>query len=313
MTAQPPSEPTEPTITQDLVRSLLAEQHPDLIERVGVAVPDPQDWVTGWDNTMIRLGDDLAVRLPRRDLGEQLLLVEQTWLPALAEQTGLKLPVPMRTGVPSPDYRYHWSVVPWTPGTTALELPVAERGHYARELALVLARLHCPAPPDSPVSPVGRGGDIGAMAQTISERLDEHTASLGNILAQELKVVLHRAVSARPYSGPGLWLHGDPHTGNTVIRQDGRPVLIDFGDLCQGDPASDLGMVWDHFDPPGVEEFRSAYQPAAGGAEVDTALWDRARGWALHYGLIFLGSDHAGFADRGHRILAQISSTRGPG
>ena len=47
-------------VDEALVRSLLAEQHPDLA-RLSVVKVD-----AGWDNTLWRLGDELLVRLPRR-------------------------------------------------------------------------------------------------------------------------------------------------------------------------------------------------------------------------------------------------------
>jgi aminoglycoside phosphotransferase (APT) family kinase protein len=46
-------------IDETLVRSLLHEQHPDL---AGLALGEVDG---GWDNRMWRLGEDLAVRLPR--------------------------------------------------------------------------------------------------------------------------------------------------------------------------------------------------------------------------------------------------------
>ena len=54
---QPP--PAEHEIDEALVRRLLTAQHPDLAGR-------PLRYVTdGWGNVTYRLGEDLAVRLPR--------------------------------------------------------------------------------------------------------------------------------------------------------------------------------------------------------------------------------------------------------
>ena len=47
-------------VTVELVRRLLADQHQDLAGQ-------PVEFLAnGWDNAMFRLGDDLLVRLPRR-------------------------------------------------------------------------------------------------------------------------------------------------------------------------------------------------------------------------------------------------------
>jgi aminoglycoside phosphotransferase (APT) family kinase protein len=63
-----------------LVSQLLAEQHPDL-QNLPVQFVD-----AGWDNVMFRLGEHLAVRLPRRAIAAKLLETEQRWLPQLAQQ-----------------------------------------------------------------------------------------------------------------------------------------------------------------------------------------------------------------------------------
>jgi hypothetical protein len=69
---------TDPAIeiTADLIAELLREQHPDL---AGLPLTFG---ARGWDNQMWRLGDDLAVRLPRHTQDGELLLKEHTLLPA---------------------------------------------------------------------------------------------------------------------------------------------------------------------------------------------------------------------------------------
>jgi hypothetical protein len=65
----------EVDVTGDLVRRLLAEQHPDLA-RIRVEL-----LANGWDNVMFRVGDELAARLPRREMAAGILPNEQRWLP----------------------------------------------------------------------------------------------------------------------------------------------------------------------------------------------------------------------------------------
>ena len=47
-------------VSVDLVRALLRDQHPDLADLSLRVV------ASGWDNVVLRLGDRLAVRVPRR-------------------------------------------------------------------------------------------------------------------------------------------------------------------------------------------------------------------------------------------------------
>ena len=92
-----PTPAAEVHVDEHLVRALLAEQHPDLAHLpVTVAA-------NGWDNVMLRLGDDLAVRIPRRAAAATLVEHEQRWLPTIAALVGDVVPVPepVRTGRPA--------------------------------------------------------------------------------------------------------------------------------------------------------------------------------------------------------------------
>ncbi|WP_279402373.1 phosphotransferase, partial [Arthrobacter sp. JCM 19049] len=63
-------------------------------------------------------------------------------------------------------------------------------------------------------------------------------------------------------------------------------ALVDFGDLCAGDPASDLGMLWLHFGSTARTRALERY-----GVSDGEDLWHRARGWALRYGLLLCQLD----------------------
>lgn len=82
-------------ISEDLVRNLLRDQHPDL-----AALPI-REVAGGWGNQMWRLGDELAVRIQRMDTNPELQLKERRWLPTLASRLPLPIPVPVRDGAPS--------------------------------------------------------------------------------------------------------------------------------------------------------------------------------------------------------------------
>src|SRR4051794_18153274 len=95
---------------QDLVRALLREQHADLADL------ELRDVDGGWDNQQGRLGDELAVRLPRTERAPALLRTEQRWLPELAPRLPLPTPVPLRVGAPSSRFAHTWTVAP--PGSS---------------------------------------------------------------------------------------------------------------------------------------------------------------------------------------------------
>lgn len=65
--------------------------------------------------------------------------------------------------------------------------------------------------------------------------------------------------------------------------------MIDFGDLCVGDPAWDLAAAWLLLPDGATERFHSAYRPAP-----DAATLRRARGWAVMKALVCILIGHAG-------------------
>ena len=96
--------PAEVAIDASLIRALLQEQHPDLAHLALVDVGE------GWDNRLFRLGDDLAVRIPRRAVAAVLIEQEQRWLPQLAPRLPLPIPVPRRVGRPGCGFPWSWSI-----------------------------------------------------------------------------------------------------------------------------------------------------------------------------------------------------------
>src|SRR5581483_12478474 len=124
---------------------LLEAQHPDLAHLPIRAAE------SGWDNVILRLGADLALRLPRREIGAELVRVEQRWLPEMAPRLPLPIPAPVRVGEPGLGYPWPWSVTPWFEATpAALAWPGEGQGEA---LAAFLTALHVEAPPQAPVNP----------------------------------------------------------------------------------------------------------------------------------------------------------------
>ena len=152
-------------VTVDLVRGLLEDQHPDL---VGL----PLDVVAnGWDNAILRLGDDMAVRLPRRRLGADLVVHEQAWLPALADRLPIPIPAPVRTGGPGRGFPWSWSIVPWFRGEVAAESELDDPTREAERLGWFVRILH-----DTPAESAPSNQFRGFPVATLDERFDLTTA-----------------------------------------------------------------------------------------------------------------------------------------
>lgn len=278
---------------QDTVRALLSAERPDL-----AALPLGEA-LAGWDNHMVRLGEGLVVRVPRRPIAVELLTRELDWLPRVAAQTGVPIPVAVHRGGPVPGvHAGPWAVVPWTPGTVAADAALGDRDAQAGALGALLRRLHAPAPADAPVNPAGRGGPLTGIVGRLRERLaqaasegavatsgaGEPAGPLTRAQAEAATAVVQAGLRAEEHAGPGMWVHGDPHAANTVLGEAG-PVLVDWGDLGHGDPACDLGWAWEHVRAPARAAFWEAYGIPDPARDPRVA---RARVWALHFGLIFL-------------------------
>ncbi|MER7006792.1 phosphotransferase [Dactylosporangium sp. NPDC000555] len=267
-------------VDASLVRRLILEQHPDLD---GPLTPVAM----GWDNAIYRLGADLAVRLPRRRVAAELVYREQQWLPRLAAALPVPVPVPLRVGVPSAGFPFPWSITPWLTGTVVAASPVAPRAAFAEQLAGFLAALHVPAPAAAPANPV-RGVPLSTRSEAMAERFATGRVPAG------LRGLWDELVAVPFWSGPPLWVHGDPHPGNLLTGPGGRlAAVLDFGDLTSGDPATDLAAAWLVFDAPARAAFRAALGSGPG---RDEETWQRARGWALNIGAA-LAADATGTAE----------------
>jgi aminoglycoside phosphotransferase (APT) family kinase protein len=279
---------TENEITADLVAELLREQHPDL---AGLPLTFG---ARGWDNQLWRLGDDLAVRLPwaTQDAGE-LLLKEHAWLPAIAPRLPLPVPVPQRLGQPSERFPRPWIVTTWVAGEPADRAPATRGAEAADTLAAFLAALHQPAPDDAPAGRHRRGGPLADTGKGFAHFL-RATTDRGLVSDPgAIREVWDDALAAPPWPGPALWLHADLHPANLLTADGNFCGVVDFGDMCAGDPACDLAACWILLPDEVIDRFHQSYWPAA-----DAATRRRARGWAVGKALACLLIGDAGVHGR---------------
>ncbi|MFD3499403.1 aminoglycoside phosphotransferase family protein [Streptomyces sp. NPDC058678] len=257
---------------QDLVRALLRDQHPDL---AGLELRDVDG---GWDNQQWRLGEELAVRLPRTERAPALLHTEQTWLPVLAKLLPLPTPTPVRIGKPSSLFEHTWTIARWVEGEPADHAPITSND-AAEILAEFLGVLHHEAPADAPANP-SRGIPLAGL-QVECEGWAEVIADYAT--ADAAREVWEKALAAPPWQGAPLWLHGDLHPANVVVREGMLAGVIDFGEMCAGDPATDLSAAWILLPAGAASRFFDAYEHA------DEATITRARGWAVLRALGLIG------------------------
>lgn len=284
----------EVDIDEAMLRALLADQHPDL-----VSLPIAP-FESGWDNVMFRLGEALTVRLPRRAESAGLIAHEQAWLPLLAPALPLPAPAPVRVGGPGRGYPWTWSILPWLEGGPADLAPPAP--DQAAVLAGFLKALHQPAPPEAPANPA-RDIPLSARAEIVEGRLSRLTDRT-SLAGPEIGRIWRRALAAAA-NGRRLWLHGDLHARNVLTRDGAFSGVIDWGDICAGDPATDLAAVWALFEDAGAR----GRALAAYGA--DEALVTRAKGWAVSFGAVLLETglvDNPRHAAMGAATLRRVAA-----
>src|SRR6185312_15877225 len=151
-------------VSPELVRRLLEAQQPDL------AHLPVRLMAYGWDNFIYRLGDELAVRLPRRAAAAGLIAHEQRWLPVVVPRLPLPVPAPARA---------------------------------AASLGRFLGALHVPAPADAPANPL-RGVPLAERAASVTGNL----SVLGGLVDRGAAMRAWRPALATPARGRApVWLH----------------------------------------------------------------------------------------------------------
>jgi aminoglycoside phosphotransferase (APT) family kinase protein len=255
-----------------LVRRLLAAQFPQWAELPIEALP-----AGGTDNAIYRLGDELAVRLPRRgDWAAGSLDKEFEWLPKLAPLLPFPVPAPVGRGVAGEGYPHEWSIFTWLDGDDATSSPLDLRGAMD-DLAELLGALWRIDPAGAP-APGSRGGSLRPRDEWVRTGI----AALGDLIdAPAVTAAWEAALAAPEWDRSPVWVHGDLDLRNLLVAEGRIVGVLDWNLICAGDPACDVKVAWAVLDA----ETRPVFRELLG---IDDATWARARGWALSHALIAL-------------------------
>jgi aminoglycoside phosphotransferase (APT) family kinase protein len=262
--SQPRMHDDEVETDSELVRRLLAAQHPQWAE-----LPIERVQSAGTDNAMYRLGDHLAVRLPRIHWSVDNVAKERTWLPVLAPHLPLAVPLPVATGNPDEVFPYPWSVVRWVVGEMATLDRLSDPVQAALDLAAFVLALQAVDPTGGPEP--RRGFPVRLQ----DEGVRQGVAGLrGEVDGDAVIEAWNRVMAAPDYDGPPRWFHGDLAYLNLLAESGKLSGVIDWGTCGVGDPAIETIVAWSLFPP----DARDAYRDALG---IDDATWERGKGWVL--------------------------------
>ena len=251
------------------VRELLDQQFPHWADRPLTEGPS-----AGAGNALFRLGDDLVVRLPLHPGSAAAVDVELTWLPWLAPQLPLAVPIPVAAGAPGELFPRPWAVFRWLRGVGVDTCAGIDLADVATRLGRFVAALRDIEVAGAPASlrphPLqGDGSEVRVDIRALSAEglVDEAPAT----------AVWDSALAAPPHHLPA-WIHGDLFPMNLLVDRGALAAVIDFDLMGAGDSAVDMVPAWTLL----TAETRPLFREASG---VDDDTWIRGRGWALKAGL----------------------------
>lgn len=261
--------------SEALVRDLLMAQFPQW-----ASLPIQPAIVSGTDNAIFRLGENMLVRLPRIQWAIEQVDKEQAWLPKIAPFLPLAIPSPIAKGVPGSGYPWNWSIYDWIEGETASD-DFVDTPEIAIRLADFITALHR-IPSDQGPLPGAHNFHRGVpLIQRDAWTLDAIGKLEGLIDTNTALAVWKQALNIPAWSAQSVWVHGDLQPGNLLFCNGQLAAVIDFGGLAVGDPAVDLMIAWSTFSAQTRDIFCTALQ-------VDDDTWARGRAWALSVSLVNL-------------------------
>jgi aminoglycoside phosphotransferase (APT) family kinase protein len=234
----------QPEIAIDQARAerVIRQQFPDLrhVEPLG----------EGWDYTAFRVDAKYVFRFPRREVVLPGMERELATLPRVTLPVGV--PTPLFIGKPGGEYPWPFFGAPYIPGDEPLEVTDEVRASVSIDLARALRALHAHDPADLPDDPNKRAD--------LRHRVTWTRSALADLGIDGEQVLAPAERMATPPST--VLCHGDLHIRQILVgtRLNG---IIDWVDVCRGDPGIDLSLVWSFVPRNMFDAFLAEYGPVS--------------------------------------------------
>lgn len=236
-------------IDEALVRALLEEQFPELRSHSVQLAGE------GFDNSVWVIDEEWAFRFPRRELAVPLVARELAVLPRLAPLVPAPVPVPAFVGKESVRFPRSFFGHRLLTGVELGDagLTDTDRARLGVDVAHFLRTLHASSTREVvdhkralPVDP-NRRADMPFRVAKARGWLDRLTD-----LEPEHRRVAERVLIDAEGLGPSATqslVHGDLHVRHVLVDKGELSGVIDWGDVCVGDPAIDLQFFWSAVPP----------------------------------------------------------------
>lgn len=260
---------------------------------------------SGSSNWVFRLGEELAVRLPRTDSYVADLLNEMRWLPQIANKVPVPVPRIVAVGSPSELFPRPWTIVSWVTGDLPGSLDTAQQARLALTLGGFLRILHEIDTDGASAGSAFWGYRCGEpVTDTIDRWADRAASELADLFDEgAVREAWRRLRDVPPAAEPPSLVHCDVSSENILIYPEGSLAgLIDFGAMGVGDRSIDLLYAWSLLDATAREQLRQS-------AAVQEATWVRARAWAfVGPGLLTLANYRDSLPARAERLTAMVEA-----
>lgn len=261
--------PDEFHINANLVRELLTEQFPNWSKL------DLQEILPkGTDNAMFKLASDKLVRLPRTKQSATNIEKELLWLPKFSSLLPIAIPTLLGSGSANKKYPLPWVIYNWLEGKSTDKEGDIDLGQAAVNLGNFVVAMQKIDPTNGPKC--NRGQPLNKCNKGVLESIESLKGEYDTNL---LTKIWESTLETPAWSGDPVWIHGDLHSGNILVKNKKITAIVDFGLAGIGDPAADMMLAWTVLDAENREIFRSIAKP-------DDHTWARGRGWAFALGAL---------------------------
>jgi aminoglycoside phosphotransferase (APT) family kinase protein len=255
-------------VDAELARTVIRSQFPELT--VDSVVPLSE----GWDYAVFRVDGEWAFRFPRRQVVVGGTERELVALPLLAPLLPVAVPAPVYVGRPAAEFPWPFYGAQFLPGAEpGPSLSDDARTRLARPLARFLRTLHAGEAFAVvghllPVDLMGRGDPQVRVPKTRAAL--EAIAHLWTV-PPEAEELFERALGLPPVE-PVAICHGDLHFRQLLIDREELSGVVDWVDVCRGDPGLDLTIAWSFLSSRARVEFLDEYGPVSEGSELRARL-----------------------------------------